>query len=653
MKDLYTNMELLRELVMMLLVSVAVVGITYVLRIPTVIGFILTGIIIGPGVLGLVHSAHDIEMLSEVGVMLLMFTIGLEFSLKKILFLKKEVLGIGGFQVITTIIAVFLLYQLLGCRSINSALIISFVVSMSSTALVLKWLKDKNKLQSPYGKVMTGILLFQDICVVPFLIITPLLGKEGLNTLHLIKNLGFAFLGIGIVFILAKFVIPKLFNLLYKIKVQELFFILVLTSCFGLSLTTFSLGFSLSLGSFIAGMILAESDFIYQIESEVHSLKNLFLSLFFISIGLLLDVQHLYFHLPAVLKTLMGILGVKTLIITLILLFFRYPFDFSILIGLGLSQIGEFSFILLNQSLGLKIIEQELYQNILSATIISMMATPGFLFLGNKILQRDELKNKIRQNSELEGHVIIGGFGITGQNIARILKNLNIPYVVIEFNPVTVRKFRNEGEPIIFGDITNSNNLKQLHANKASMLLLALSDWDASIRAVKSARVFNPELKIIVRTEYINQIEPLYNAGADIVISQEFESSLEMAYHVMKFVKIPDFVARFNTRQLRKKHYGFFNEEIGKGNPIKLSEITKYKYAIDVFLLPRDGTLQSNMVKNLLEKYPSVTVLAIIRADSIIKTPPIDVEFYACDMLVLSGPSEDVDNFVENLNRLS
>ncbi|MCX8081359.1 MAG: cation:proton antiporter [Bacteroidia bacterium] len=645
-------MELLKELVLMLLVSIGVVGITQILRIPSVIGFILTGILIGPGALGLVHSAHNIEVMSEVGVMLLMFTIGLEFSLRKIIMLKKEVLGLGGIQVLATILAVFGFYMLKGCPSISSAIVVSFVVSMSSTALVLKWLKEKGKLQTPHGRVMTGILLFQDICVVPFLIITPLLGKQGIVGIHLAKNLLISFAGIGIIFILAKYVMPKFFNLIYKIKLQELFFILVLSSCFGLSLATASLGFSLSLGSFIAGMILAESDFIYQIESEIHSLKNLFLSLFFISIGLLLDLRHLTQHFADVGLTLSGILGIKILVIAFILFAFRYPADFSLLIGLGLSQIGEFSFILLNQALGLNIIESELYQNILSATIISMMATPGFLFIGNKIIQRDELKKKIAPSSELQGHVIIGGFGVSGQNIARILKNLQIPYVIIEFNPATVKKFRNEGEPIIFGDITNRNNLRQLGSDRASMLLLALSDWDASIRAVKTARLTNPNMKIIVRTEYVNQIEPLYQAGADIVISQEFESSLEMAYHVMKYVKIPEFVARFNTRQLRKKHYSFFNQEIGKGNPIKLSEIVKYKTALDVYLLPRDNSDSAIEIKKIFEQFPEVSVLAILRAEQIIKNPPRDMEFYPCDILVFTGPSNDVDNLVENLNRL-
>jgi len=642
-------MEIIRELVLVLACSVMVVGISSYFKIPGVIGLILSGLILGPSVSGLIKDIHDIQILSEIGIMLLMFTIGLEFSPKKILQLRNEVLGMGGIQVFLTILLLMSALIFFFSFSSKTSFLIGCVVSMSSTALVMKILKEKNRLQTPYGRAMTGILLFQDICVVPFLMIIPVLKNDSVSVSHLTLRILVSITSVIILILVARYIFPKFFKILHYINFQEIFLALILSICFGIALATSSLGFSLSMGSFIAGMLLSETDFIFQIESEIQTLKNLFLSFFFVSVGMLVDLQHLIHHFSPYLLTLTGIILLKTIIISLLALLFRHPFNISVCIGLGLSQIGEFSFIILNEGLSKELISSFQYQNLLGASVISMMITPAFLHLGNHLLKKiDSGHSRISSPDSMEDHVIIAGFGITGQNISRILKNFEIPYVIIEINPRTVRDFRKKGEPIFFGDITNPRNLQQLGVDKANMMVMALSDWDASIRAVHAARRVNPLLKIIVRTEYVRQIEPLYEAGANIVVSQEFESSLEMAYHVLKTIGVPEFLAHYNSRQLRRKHYAFFTSEFTEGNPVRLSRLREYSCAMDIFMVPEtdDGVILP-AEKLEMEKY-QCTLLAVIGKENVIKDPSPDTLLYPGDLVVIYGKSEHIESAFEN-----
>ena len=648
-------MEILQQFIIALVVAVVVVVILSRLKIPSVIGFLLTGILIGPHSLNLVHSGHEIEFLAEVGVMLLMFTIGLEFSIKRILSMRHEVLLIGVLQILITISTVFVLMKFLLGFNLQESILASFVISMSSTAIVLKSLQDKGQLQSPSGRIMTGILLFQDICVVPLIILTPLVGKlNDVDLTDILLKIGISFAFIVVIFFLSKFLLPKLFDLVCSFRINELFMILVLTLCFGLSILTNHLGFSLALGAFIAGMILAESDFIYQIEADIKPLKNVFLSIFFISVGMLLNIPFVIQNPSNIAIASVSILLVKTLIIAGIAKIFKTPLNMSLLIGLGISQIGEFSFMLLNIARPLNFISDEYYQTFLSSSIISMMATPAFLGLGNLLLNKSELKQNIDEDEILQKHVIIAGFGVNGQNLSKIFKSLNIPYKIIEINPNTVKKFKKEGENIVFGDITKRDNLLHLGIDKARMMVIAISDWDATLKSVTTGRQINPNLKIIVRTEFVTQIEPLYKAGANIVISQEFEASLEIAAYVLKTLGIAGPIVRLKSEQLRKRHYGFFSGR-SFGVQSKIVELAAISHINEAYTVLGDSKIIGKSIGILKTSIHTddVNIVGIVRGENIIINPPDDFLIDSMDMILLFGKQNKIDETVEILDNFN
>ncbi len=645
-------MEILQQFIIALVVAVVVVVILSRLKIPSVIGFLFTGILIGPHVLSLVHAGHEIEILAEVGVMLLMFTIGLEFSIKRILSMRHEVLVLGGLQIVFTISLVFILMKFLLGFNLQESILASFVISMSSTAIVLKSLQDKGQLQSPSGRIMTGILLFQDICVVPLIILTPIIGKlNDVDITEILLKIGISFALIILIFYISKFLLPKLFDLICSFRINELFMILVLTLCFGLAILTNNLGFSLALGSFIAGMILAESDFIYQIEADVMPLKNVFLSIFFISVGMLLNVEFVINNPVNVATAAISILLVKTIIIAGIAKSFKTPLNISLLIGLGISQIGEFSFMLLNIARPLNFISDEYYQTFLSSSIISMMATPAFLGLGNILLNRSELKQNIEGENTNEQHVLIAGYGVNGQNLTKIFKSLNIPYKIIEINPNTVKKFKKEGEDRVFGDITKRDNLLHLGIDKARMMVIAISDWDATLKAVTTGRQLNPDLKIIVRTEFVTQIEPLYKAGANVVISQEFEASLEIAAYVLKTLGIAGPIVRVKSEQLRKRHYRFFSG-VTHGAQSKIAELAEISHINEAYIVMGDSRLIGVAMRRLIENMnpEEVSIIGIVRSEQLILNPSPDFVIEKMDMLILFGLQKKIDETVEYLD---
>ncbi len=645
-------MEILQQFIIALVVAVIVVVILSRLKIPSVIGFLFTGIIIGPHILNLVHSGHEIEVLAEVGVMLLMFTIGLEFSIKRILSMRHEVLVLGGLQIVFTISAVFVLMKFFLEFNLQESILAAFVISMSSTAIVLKSLQDKGKLQTPYGRIMTGILLFQDICVVPLIILTPLIGKlNEIDPTEILLKIGISFAFIIIIFYLSKFLLPKFFDLVCSLRINELFMILVLTLCFGLAILTNYLGFSLALGSFIAGMILAESDFIYQIEADIKPLKNVFLSIFFISVGMLLNVPFVLNNTSDVAIAAVSILLVKTMIIAGIAKTFKTPLNMSLLIGLGISQIGEFSFMLLNIARPLNFINDNYYQIFLSSSIISMMATPVFLNVGNFFLNKSEFKQNVDTIIDLQKHVLIAGFGVNGQNLSKIFKSLNIPYKIVEINPITVKKFKKEGEDIVFGDITKRENLLHLGIEKAQMMVIAISDWEATLKSVSIARKLNADLKIIVRTEFVAQIEPLYKAGANVVISQEFEASLEIAAYVLKTFGIAGPIVRLKSEQLRKRHYGFFSGNTF-GAQSKIAELAAISHINEAYSVIGDSKLigiNIGIIKINLQK-EDAKIIGVVRGESIYINPPDDFIIQLMDMILLFGKQNKIDEAVEILD---
>lgn len=654
-------MELLRDIVVLILCSAAVLVLFSRIRVPSILGFILTGTIIGPSGFHLISNTTAIELFAEVGVMLLMFTIGLEFSLSAIRKMRFEALVLGSLQMGLTMMMVAAICLLLGLK-VYEAILIAFVVSMSSTAIVMKLLQDQRKLQTPYGKIMVGILLFQDICLVPLMIFTPFLTPLHENhSSDILWNLLKSFVLMAVIFMAVKFLLPRVLDFVLQFRVREVFLPLVLALCFGLSLLTSNLGFSLAMGSFIAGMILAESHYIYEIETEIKSLKNFFLSLFFVSIGMLLDLDYFFDSALQVLAGTGGIIGVKTIIVFLILYFAKYPVNISVVTALGIAQVGEFSFLLLNLAKGLKILSAESYQYLLSVTIVSMLITPFLLYVGSKIVKVEILKEKVKMSGAfpaLQDHVVIGGFGINGQHLAKIFKALDIPFSVIEMNPATVKKFKEQGENIMFGDITRADNLARLQIEKAAMFVLAISDPEATLKAIEIGRNMNKNMRIIVRSDFFSQIKDAYQKGADAVVSQDFEAAIQISSQILKYFGISTRFIRIQNELLRKHQYKFFMERENQEPDFKLAEMAAISELCELYLVRRGHPLVGRTVKEIdftaNGRYLNVRIIGVVRKDELLRKVRSDFMLQEHDTLLLFGEQgrmEDAKEYLDNFGK--
>ena len=388
--------------------------------------------------------------MAEIGVMLLMFTIGLEFSLSQLIKIKKFLLVAGGFQLAVTIIFSTIIFSALGIE-INQAIFFSLLVSLSSTAIVFKILSDKDELESPQGKISTGILIFQDLAIVPMFLLLPLLSGFGqLEGTEIALKLLIAFGVLAGLLFLARFLMPLIVYQLANIRSREAFTIGVILLLLGTAYITHSFGLSFALGAFIAGLILSESDYNHQIVSDILPFRDSFNSIFFVSIGLLLNIQFVLENVLLISGLTLGIIVVKTLVIVAIVYFMKYPLRIGILAGLGLAQIGEFSFVLAQAGLNFKLIGNDYYNSFLASTIFSMILTPLIIKLSPFIAGKTSALEKDKKHSEnylenLHAHVIIAGFGLNGSNLARVLKETGIKYVVTELNPDTVKKEKAKG----------------------------------------------------------------------------------------------------------------------------------------------------------------------------------------------------------------
>ena len=554
-------MILLKDIILILFLAILIILILSKLKIPPVIGFLLTGVIIGPSSLQLVESVSEIELLAEIGIILLMFSIGLEFSLVKIRRMLKDFLFFGGFQVASSWLVFTSLLYWYGLN-IYQALLGGFILALSSTAIVLKLLQDSDDLDSPSGLKMTGILLFQDAVIIPAIILLPFINQlRESPALPVLYKVLFAFTSVIVIFIICKHLLPRVMGIILKLRIPDLLMVTVFVFLFGVALIAHQLGISLAMGAFIVGVAISESDYAHQINTEIIPSRYIFNSIFFISIGMFVNVSFFMNHFPEIILATAIIICVKiTLIITLFAIS-RQPLNTGVMTAFGLAHIGEFSFILLKVAQEQAIFHQNTHQILLSAAVLSMFSVPFAIKLGKKLSSLEKLKQHLStsvQTKPLASHTIIAGYGVNGQNIARILKLLDIPYAVIEMNPATVKKYKSLGEPIRFGNIDRRENLLQVGVKKASLLVIAINDIEAAKRAAKFARDLNPEIKIIVRVNYLAQVENLYRFGADLVLSQDMETSLIFIHHILKFYNMPDHISRIQTNLLRKEHYRFF-----------------------------------------------------------------------------------------------
>ncbi len=538
------QLSLLKDLVVVLGVAVFVVAVLYRAGIPNIAGFIISGIIVGPDVLGLIGDVHQVELLAEIGVALLLFGIGLEISLDKLKRLWWPILRGGFLQVSLTTAAALGLCIAFGFPA-ATALFVGFLVSLSSTAIVLRGLDERGEIDAPHGRLTLGILVFQDLAVVPMMLLIPFLAStgEGGNILFaLFKSLVI----ITAVLVAARMVLPRALRFIARTRQRNLFVLTVLLICMGTAWMISASGVSLALGAFLAGIVVASSEYRHQALADLIPFRDVFTSLFFVSVGMLLKTNQVIEYIPDVLMILGLILVGKFIIVLATGLIMRLPIAISALAAVSLTQVGEFSLVLKRAADSTGLLPEPFGGNLLTAAILSMLITP-FLYLAAptiaagvgrmktlmRFLDVETADEAEQDNRPLTDHVIIGGYGFAGAELAKSLDECGVPYLIGELNIDNVKKARSEGRRAYFGDITSPEVLHKLGIERAREFVVAINDPTALEKAIRSAREIAPDTYIIARTRYLLDTVPLLEAGANMVIPAEREAAAEVASTVL------------------------------------------------------------------------------------------------------------------------
>ncbi|HOO53262.1 MAG TPA: cation:proton antiporter [Methanothrix sp.] len=646
--------QLLNDIIVIFLISIVAIFAGHRLRVPEVVGFLATGVVAGPYGLRLVQEVEQIEVLAEVGVVLLLFAIGIEFSFDKLLRIKRPTLVGGPLQVAITFLATAFVGVEVGLP-LNEAILAGFLVSLSSTAVVLKILQDRDEVDSPHGGTTLGVLIFQDIAVVPMMLFVPLLAAEESTSLSMPLLLMLA-KGVGIiclVILAAKLVVPALLYQVVRLRSSELFLLTVILICLSVAWISYSAGLSLALGAFLAGLIISESEYSYQALGNIIPFRDVFTSFFFVSIGMLLDVGFFIERAELVAAAALGVLILKAAVAGGVSLLLGYPVRTGVLVGLALAQIGEFSFILSKTGLDFGILGKSEYQLFLAVSVLTMAATPFVIAASPKaadLLYQLPIPEKLKAGlpfaaipEKMENHLVIIGYGFVGRTLARAARVGELPYLILDMNPEKVREEGAKGEPIHYGDATQELVLRHADLEFARVVVVAVSDEMATRRIVEMARKINPKVYIMARVRYLHEAAPLYDRGADEVIPEEFETSVEIFSRVLGKYLVPRTEIDKMIVEVRSHGYDMFrNVEI---EPASISDLRRYLPNVEVVTVkvekkaPAAGKTLADME---LRKKLGVNVLGIIRESGNIQNPHSDTEIEAADVLLVLGTSEQI-----------
>ena len=565
------ELGILQDLVVVLGVAIPTVAIAHRLRIPAIVGFFLVGAVIGPHGLALIPNAESVTVLAELGVLLLLFTIGLELSLTRVMQLGRVALQGGALQVGGTLVAVAAVATGLGVP-INQAVFYGGLVALSSTAVVFKVYADRGELDTPHGRVVVSILLFQDLCVVPLMLFMPMLadaqaGTAVGNWVGIARSL----LVVAILVAGGRVVVPWVLDRIVLLRDRELFTLCIGFFGLGAAFATASFGLSLALGAFVAGLVISESEYGLQAMSNVLPFHDVFSGIFFASVGMLLDARFLIAQPLLVVGATVGILLLKGLLCAAVVLSLRRGLQASIASGFSLAQVGEFSFILAGVGVPLGLFAGNDYQLFLAVSVLTMVATPFMIARARptadgieRLLGRSRFRVPLPDEGstvQLKDHTIIVGYGFSGRRLAHVLDSAGLPYVVLEQNGQAVRSARREGVPIFFGDGTRREVLKRVGCERARVILFVISSTADERRGVVVARGLNPAVRIIVRTRFVRAIEDLTRLGASEVVVEEFEASVELFALVLEFYEVPSNTIRRELDAVRSEHYSMLRGE--------------------------------------------------------------------------------------------
>jgi CPA2 family monovalent cation:H+ antiporter-2 len=649
------DFPLLRDIVVIFGFSAAIVWLFSRFRMPSVVGFLAAGVLIGPHALGIVSSIHAVELLAELGVILLLFTIGIEFSLKDLLASRKLVIVGGGMQVGLTLATVALLTWLVHWPW-NQAVFAGCLVALSSTAIVLKTMQDRAEMETPHGRVVLSVLILQDIVIVPMMILTPLLAGGQTDVPQELLILLIKVMAIIVAVVLgARYVVPWMLYHITRTRSRELFLMSIVLICIVVAWGTSQLGLSLGLGAFLAGLIISDSEYSYQALDGILPFKEVFSSFFFVSVGMLFNLSFLTENLLMVLIMVVVVLVLKSVLAGGVVVILGLPTRIAIISGLALSQIGEFSFILSRVGVSTGLLDQDTYQAFIAVSILTMAATPFIIagapalanrLVGSKVVaaaDSDISDNDTSGQGELRDHLIIIGYGLNGNNLARAAREVDIPHLIIEMNPETVRRERKLGRPIRYGDATSKEVLLHAGIKEARVVVIAISDPAATRNIVRQVKALNPSVYLIVRTRFVKEMPDLLEGGAEEVIPEEFETSIEIFTRVLARYLVPiDQIERF-VDTVRADGYGMFRSMSAPS--ARLSDLRRHTPDLEIVpvTLHEQSSLADRSLAELdLRKRHGVTVVGVYRGKRMHPNPEGEFTLRTGDVIYMLGSGEEV-----------
>jgi CPA2 family monovalent cation:H+ antiporter-2 len=643
--------EVLGEALVLLLASVIVLLVSHRLRLPAVVGLLITGVLIGPSGLGLFSELAAVEVAAEIGVVFLLFAIGLEFSLDRLREIRRAFLLGGSVQSGLTIAVVALLGITAAGQPPLRALFYGFVVALSSTAVVLTLYAARQELDAPQGKVLLGVLLFQDFLIVPMIVLTPVLaGTVKASPLAFVLRFGGGVLAVAVVFLVARHLMPRLMRHVAATRIRELFVLGALLVGLGMAFFTEHLGFSLALGAFLAGIVVSESEYSHQVVADVEPFRDVFTSVFFISIGMLVDVRFAAAHAGAVLALTAVVIAVKVAAGGAAAAALGLPVRIVTIAGFALAQIGEFSFVLLNVGRANGLVDGDAYQLGIVVAVLTMLLTPALVVaappVGERLAAwlRRPAAGDVTAAARTQRHVVIVGFGLNGRTLARVLREAGITYVVVELDGEAMRRGLAAHEPILYGDATRREILAHAGIADAQVVVFAISDRLAVRRSIALARQLNPDVHIIVRTRSHAHVEELQRCGADEVIAEELEAAIEIFTSVLAEYHVPRNVIHAQIRLLRGEGYRMLRSPAMRGDVSQalldvLAAGTTELYRIE----PESPAVGRTLRELELRQKSGATVIAVVRDGTPLPNPDGDLHLQAGDTVVLVGSHAEIE----------
>jgi CPA2 family monovalent cation:H+ antiporter-2 len=644
-----TGHGILQELVLVYALAVVLLMVGARLRVPSIVALIVAGVIAGPAGIGLMKSQEDVDLLAEIGVALLLFTAGLEFSLNELRRTWRSIVPGGLAQVFFTVIVTGGLVAVIAPGTFNRLWLVGLFVALSSTAVVLKELARRNQLHAPHGKITVGVLLLQDFVVIAILATVPTLLGQGLARGSVASSLVNLFVVSGSVLLIGRVLLPWLLRTAAALS-REAFALSVLLASVGTAYLAQLLGLSMAAGAFLGGLILAEGEFSHQVHADVRPLRDLLASLFFISVGMLIDVRAMAPVLPYVVAVAVGVAILKVAVAFGALAVTCAPPRVALASALALAQIGEFSFVLGRAALESGVITPELWQILLGASVLTMAATPFVIgaapgLAARFVRGRTNTPSTLDAHREtLKDHVVILGYGIGGQLVAQSLTELSVPYVVLELNGATVRHALARGVNIHYADASAPEPLEAAGAARAAAVVLLLSDPDASERAIKVVRAQNPTVPIIARTRYRLEAERLARAGATLAVAEELEASLEVLSQLMTRLHIPGNVVETLVDTYRRV-LGASTGRTARAPAVPFDQMPKeiLDAPVSSVRLDANAWAAGHSLQELhLRAQTGATVIAVRRGGATTTSPDGSFRLQALDDVFLLGDDTDV-----------